>query len=83
VKGRRIRFDRFMPLAVLARNHEEGRAYAAANPTDAAVTFVATDDPEPMLKMPAKSFAYTIASAPTLAVWAAAVERGVPLGDLK
>lgn len=71
-----------MPLVVLARCPEEGKAHAVANPTEAAVTFVATDDPEPMLKMPRKSFAYTVASPPTLAVWAAAVERGVPLGDL-
>ena len=83
MKGRRIRFDRRMPLVVLARTREEGLAHAEANPTDAAVTWVATDDAEPMHKMPLKSFAYTIASPPTLAVWAAAVERGVPLGDLK
>lgn len=72
-----------MPLVVLARCPEEGKAYADANPTDAAVTWVATDDPEVLNVMPLKSFAYTIASPPSLAVWAAAVERGVPLGDLK
>ncbi len=83
MKGRRIRFDRRMPLVVLARTREEGIAHAEANPTDAAVTWVATDDPEPMHKMPSKSFAYTFASPPTLDVWAAAVERGIPLGAMK
>ena len=74
--------DACIPLVVLARTREDGLAYAAAQPTQAAVTCVVTDNAEPLHKMPLKSFAYTFVSAPTLAVWAAAVERGIPLREL-
>lgn len=74
MRGRRIDFSRQMPLVVLARRGQPV-------PTEPADSIVVYDDPDPLYRMPRKGFRYVIASPPTLGVWAAAVERGIPMGE--
>lgn len=79
-----MRFDG-MPLVVLARRPEDGQATLRRHLGSRPVQVV-THDVEELLKLQREGFLYTFASPnspPTLEVWAAAVERGIPLGDMK
>jgi hypothetical protein len=81
VKGRSFNV-RQSPLVVLARNVDEGseRARQFVARGIGPVT-VFTDDPKALLAAPRDSFRWVIESPPTLAVWAAAVERGSPFKE--
>jgi hypothetical protein len=81
MRGRKVRFGP-APLVVLARNVAEGndraRQFAARG---IAPVSVFTDDPTQLLAAERASFRWVIESPPTLAVWAAAVERGIPFKE--